>query len=43
LADWLRLEHSVAVGRSTMGDFCRQHGIRPYRPSYRFLRADAKR
>lgn len=43
LADWLRHEHAVAVARSTMGEFCRQHGIRPYRPSYRFLRADAQR
>ena len=43
LADWLRQKHAVAVGRSTMGEFCRKHGIRPYRPSYRFLRADPKR
>ena len=32
--------HGVKVKRSAVQVFCRRHGIRPYRPSYRFLRGD---
>jgi len=30
----------IRVRRSAVGAFCRRHGIRPYRPTYRFLRGD---
>lgn len=42
LARHLRAVHGVQVARATMGEWCRRHGVRPYRPSYRFLRADAQ-
>ncbi len=32
--------HGVRVKKSAMHQFCRRHGIRPYRPTYRFLRGD---
>ena len=32
--------HGVRVKKSAMHTFCRRHGIRPYRPTYRFLRGD---
>lgn len=32
--------HGIDVGVETVRRFCRRRGIRPYRPSYRFLRAD---
>jgi transposase len=35
--------HGIVVRRSAMGDFCRRHDIRPYRPTYRFLRGDPKK
>lgn len=41
LAAHLRRVHGVRVSRSTMGDWCRAHGVRPYRPTFRFLRAQA--
>jgi transposase len=41
LAEHLAQTHGVRVAERTMRDFCRRHGIRPYRPTYRFLRADA--
>ena len=40
LKDHLRKTHGIRVGTRTMGDFCHRHGIRPYRPTYRFLRGD---
>jgi transposase len=40
LADHLRKTHGVEAGRSAMGRFCRKLGVRVYRPTYRFLRAD---
>ena len=40
LADHLRKTHGVVASRSAMQRFCRRHGIRPYRPTYRFLRGD---
>ncbi|WP_426753942.1 helix-turn-helix domain-containing protein [Myxococcus sp. Y35] len=33
----------VGVSETCMRDFCHRHGIRPYRPTYRFLRADAQK
>ena len=41
LAEHLRRTRGVHVAERTMRSFCRRHGIRPYRPTYRFLRADA--
>jgi transposase len=41
LAAHLGREHGVRVRKSAMHAFCRRHGIRPYRPTYRFLRGDA--
>lgn len=41
LAQHLRQVHGVRVARSTMGDWCRGHGVVPHRPSHRYLRADA--
>jgi transposase len=44
LADHLGRTRGVRVGKSAMHAFCRRHGVRPYRPTYRYLRADpAKR
>ncbi len=40
LADHLRKAHGLTASRSAMQRFCRQHGIRPYRPTYRLLRGD---
>ena len=30
----------IAVKRTAMRDFCQRHDIRPYRPTYRYLRGD---
>jgi len=40
LAEHLGTVHRIRVRRSAVGRFCRRHGIRPYRPTYRHLRAD---
>ncbi len=40
LADHLFKLRGIRVGKSAMQAFCRKHGIRPYRPTYRFLRGD---
>ena len=40
LAEHLYRTHGVRVGKSAMQVFCRKHDIRPYRPTYRFLRGD---
>jgi len=40
LADHLRKTHGLTASRSAMQRFCRQHDIRPYRPTYRHLRGD---
>jgi transposase len=32
--------HGIAVSASTMRAFCATHGVRPYRPTYRYLKAD---
>jgi transposase len=39
-ADHLFKAHGIRASRSAMQRFCRQHGIRPYRPTYRHLRGD---
>ena len=40
LADHLLKTHGVSTSRSAMQRFCRKLGIRPYRPTYRYLRGD---
>jgi transposase len=40
LADHLAKVKGVRVRKSAMQVFCRRHDIRPYRPTYRFLRGD---
>jgi transposase len=40
LADYLFCKRGIRVQKSAMQVFCHKHGIRPYRPTYRFLRAD---
>lgn len=40
LATHLYHTHGIEVSETTMREFCHRHGIRPYRPTYRFLRGD---
>ena len=40
LADHLFKTHGIVASRSAMQRFCRRHGVRPYRPTYRHLRGD---
>ena len=40
LAAYLYRSHGIAVSESTMRSFCRKHGVRSYRPTYRYLKAD---
>jgi transposase len=40
LADHLFQTRGIRVRKSAMQVFCCRHGIRPYRPTYRFLRGD---
>lgn len=40
LADHLLKTRGVRVGKSALQAFGSKHGIRPYRPTYRFLRGD---
>ena len=40
LADHLRRTQGIRTSRSAVQRFCAKIGIRPYRPSYRYLRAD---
>jgi transposase len=40
LADHLRKAKGIRTSRSAVQRFCARIGVRPYRPSYRFLRAD---
>ena len=32
--------HGIAVSESPMRAFCTRHGVRPYRPTYRYLKGD---
>ena len=43
LAAHLAKARGVRVGRSAVHEFCRRHGVRPYRPTYRFLRGDGRK
>jgi transposase len=40
LAAHLYSTHGITVSASTMRAFCPRHGVRPYRPTYRYLTAD---
>jgi transposase len=40
LADHLKKTKGIRTSRSAVQRFCAKIGVRPYRPSYRFLRAD---
>ena len=40
LADHLRKTHGIKTSRSAMHRFCSKIDIRPYRPTYRYLRGD---
>jgi transposase len=40
LADHLYKTTGIRVGKSALQTFGAKHGIRPYRPTYRFLRGD---
>lgn len=40
LATHLYQTHGITIRKSAMQVFCHRHGIRPYRPTYRFLRGD---
>lgn len=40
LATYLYQTTGIAVKRTAMRDFCQRHAMRPYRPTYRYLRGD---
>ena len=40
LAHYLYQQTGIEVKETAMREFCHRHQIRPYRPSYRYLRAD---
>src|SRR5918997_760352 len=43
LAAHLYRAHGIEVRETAMRAFCRRHGVRPYRPTYRYLRGDPER
>lgn len=43
LADHLKKKERIVVKETAMRTFCHRHGIRPYRPTYRFLRGDPEK
>ncbi len=43
LADHLLKTHGIRTSRSAMHRFCSRIGIRPYRPTYRFLRGNPQK
>jgi transposase len=40
LATYLYQAKGLAVSVTTMRTFCQRHGVRPYRPTYQYLKAD---
>jgi transposase len=40
LATYLYQTTGITVKRTAMRDFCQRHSMRPYRPTYRYLRGD---
>lgn len=43
LAAYLYRQTGIAVSETAMREFCHRHHIRPYRPTYRYLRGDPQR
>ena len=43
LAAYLYQQTGMAVSETTMREFCHRQQIRPYRPTYRYLRGDPQR
>jgi transposase len=43
LAVYLYQTTGIEVQRTAMRDFCQRHGIRPYRPTYHYLRGDPQK
>jgi transposase len=43
LADHLKKTHGIKTSRSAMHRFCSRIGVRPYRPTYRYLRGDPEK
>ena len=43
LATHLYQTKGIKVSETTMRDFCHRHNVRPYRPTYRYLRADRQK
>ena len=43
LAAYLYQTTGIAVQRTAMRDFCQRHGMRPYRPTYHYLRGDPQK
>ncbi|MCI0673827.1 MAG: helix-turn-helix domain-containing protein [Myxococcaceae bacterium] len=43
LAEHYARVKDVGISETCMRDFCHRHGIRPYRPTYRFLRGDPEK
>jgi transposase len=43
LATHLYRTTGIEVQRTAMRDFCQRHGIRPYRPTYHYLRGDPQK
>jgi len=43
LAEHLYRAEGIRVRKSALQAFCRRHEIRPYRPTYRFLRGDPEK
>ena len=43
LADYLYTQTGIAVQEPALREFCQHHQIRPYRPTYRYLRGDPQR
>jgi transposase len=43
LATYLYQQAGITVSETTMREFCHRHQIRPYRPTYRYLRGNPQR
>ena len=43
LAQHLFATQGLSIKKSALAEFCAKHDIRPYRPTYRFLRGDPKK
>ena len=43
LATQVSCTTGIVIKRTAMRDFCQRHEIRPYRPTYRYLRGDPQR